>query len=335
MIKIGIIGTGYFGAVHAEAIGLVPDARVSAVCGGQIASAAAFAEKFGGKPFAGWQQLLADSEVDAVVIATPHHVHAEIATVAIAAGKHVLLEKPMAPSVAACLLIEQAVARSEAKFMVGHLIHFFRPLMAAHEIIASGQLGVPLTGASTLAKFWMAPNRRPWHLDKATGGGMLLTAGIHAIDQLVWLMGGRVAGVSALAGTYFHDQSADDTALLCLRFEDGRIGQVASLGYRNGATTSIVQIVCEDGIIDIDLNKGVRIGQDEVWREVPDSWESQDMAAAVGREWAAFLGSIRNGTAPAIDAAYGRQIVAITEAAFVATETRREAALSQWPAAAS
>lgn len=324
MINVGIIGAGHFGTVHARAIGALGSARVEAVCSSDPERAAAFAARHGGRPCRTWHALIDDGAVDTVVIATPHHLHTEIAIAAIEAGKHVLLEKPMAPTSEACRAIETAAVRSGTVLMIGHVMHFFRPIMAAREVLASGQIGHPVTGTSRLVKLWMEENRRPWHLQPETGGGMLFTAGIHALDQLVWLMEGRVASISALGGTFFHDQAADDTAFLGLRFTDGRIGQVTSIGYRDGAVSNGARIVCEGGVLDIDLDSGVRVGRGASWNKVAGSWETDGMNAAVHREWESFLRAIESGGPPPVDAAYGRHIVDIIAAARTSARARRE-----------
>ncbi|WP_159588002.1 Gfo/Idh/MocA family protein [Chelativorans xinjiangense] len=324
MINVGIIGAGHFGAVHARAVGRQAAARVHAVCSSDPAQAAAFAALHGGQPCRDWHALLNNNSVDAVVIATPHHMHTEIAVAAIEAGKHVLLEKPMAPTPWDCGAIEAAASRSNTILTIGHVMHFFRPIMVAREILASGRLGRPMTGMSSLVKLWMESNRRPWHLDPRTGGGMLMTAGIHALDQLVWLMDSRVAAVTALGGAFFHDQAADDTAYLGLRFLDGRIGQVSSIGYRDGAVSSKLQIVCEDGVLDVDLNSGVRVGQGTLWSPVADSWQADGMDEAVYREWTDFLHAIESGGSPPVDATYGRHIVEIVAAALASAGEHRE-----------
>src|SRR5665213_4121941 len=205
MIRIGLIGAGHFGAVHARALARIPDAVLAAVCAGDLQSAAAFAAQYGGTPRDDWRALLDDPAIDVVVIATPHALHTEITIAALNAGKHVLLEKPMAATPEDCRTIEATARISAGLLTIGHVMHFFRPLLAAREIIASGTLGRPVAGRSALIKLWMESNRRPWHLRSDTGGGMLMTAGIHALDQLVWLMEGRVTGVSALIGTFSHE----------------------------------------------------------------------------------------------------------------------------------
>jgi predicted dehydrogenase len=211
--------------------------------------------------------------------------------------------------------------------MVGHVMHYFRPIMAAREIVASGEIGRPVMGRSALMKLWMESNRRPWHLSPESGGGMLMTAGIHALDQLIWLMDGRVAGVSALAGSFFHEQKADDSAFLGLRFADGRIGQVASIGYRNGGVTNGLELICENGVVAVDLNSGVRVGQGAAWRAIPNSWEENGMDEAVLREWTALLGAIEQSAPSPIGPDYGRHIVEIIHAALHSSAERREIAV--------
>src|SRR5690606_16105781 len=127
MTGIGIIGAGHFGAVHAKAIAEVDGLEIVAACRSDQTALAAFTDRFGGRGYAGWKDLLADSKVDAVVIATPHDLHEEITIAAAEAGKHILLEKPMAPSVTACAAMNAAAGRAGVHLMVGHVMHFALP----------------------------------------------------------------------------------------------------------------------------------------------------------------------------------------------------------------
>ncbi|HZH08887.1 MAG TPA: Gfo/Idh/MocA family oxidoreductase [Microvirga sp.] len=324
MIGVGIIGAGHFGAVHARAMAKVKEVRLVASCREDRVAAAAFAAEHGGKSYSDWRGLLDDPQVDAVLIATPHHLHEEIAIGAAQAGKHILLEKPMAPSVAACDRIQAAADANGVKLMIGQIMHFALPCLKAKEIVDSGRLGAPVAGSSWMIKLWMESNRRPWHLETASGGGMLMTAGIHALDRLIWLMGAPVTGVSAMTGTYFHDQEADDSALLGLRFAGGQIGQVASIGYRDGAVSFAMDLVCEKGIVRIDFDHGVSLGCRGAWTAVPGSIEADWMDKAIAREWQAMAASIMNDAPSPVSGAYGRHVIACIEAAYRAGIERRE-----------
>jgi predicted dehydrogenase len=211
--------------------------------------------------------------------------------------------------------------------MVGQLLHFSLAGLVARRILDSGEIGRPVLGSSTLIKLWMEPNRRAWHLDPASGGGMLMTAGIHVLDLLVWLMGGSVAAVTAMAGAQLHDQPADDSAMLLLRFADGRIGQVASVGYRDGAVSYGMDLVCERGTLRVDFDRGVSVGRGGRWQDVPDSAEPDWMLRALEREWQAMRAVVREGAAVPVSGAYARHIIACIEAALASSRERREVAV--------
>ena len=144
----------------------VDEVRLVASCRENADAAAAFAAEHGGKSYRDWRALLDDPAVDAVLIATPHDLHEEIAIGAAQAGKHILLEKPMAPNVAACDAVLAAADANGVKLMIGHVMHFALPCLKAKEIVDSGVLGAPVLGSSWMIKLWMESNRRPWHLNR-------------------------------------------------------------------------------------------------------------------------------------------------------------------------
>jgi predicted dehydrogenase len=234
----------------------------------------------------------------------------------------------MALSVAECSCIIACAKGSRAKLMVGQIMHFVQPCLVAREILDRGDLGKPVTGSSSLRKTWMEPNRRGWHLDPATGGGMLMTAGIHALDQLVWLMDGRVSSVSAAISTSFHDQKADDCAMMLLRFADGRFGQVASIGFRDGGGAFDMDLVCENGTLRIDVDRGVSIGRGGQWSDVPNSRDPQWLQNGIIREWQAMATAIENDTEAPVSGDYGRHIVACIDAAMISARERRDVSVA-------
>lgn len=327
MLGVGIVGAGFFGDVHGRAIAATPDVSLVAASAATQDEAEVFTAAHGGTAYGDWRRLLDDPAVDVVVIATPHHLHADMAVAAAQAGKHVLLEKPMARTAAECTRVINAAARHGVTLMIGHLLHFALPSLAAHEILRRGDLGRPVIGSSALRKLWMEPNRRDWHLDPQRGGGMLMTAGIHVLDLLVWLMGGKVSAVSAAAGSFFHEQAADDSAAILLRFADGRFGQVSSIGYRDGAVRYGMDLVCEQGTLRIDFDAGVSIGRGGKWTPVPDTLEPDWMLRAVEREWQAMIAAVAGKAEVAVGGDYGRHIIACIEATLASARDRREVAV--------
>ena len=160
MVKVGIIGAGIFGMQHAAAIAAQPNAEVVAASRTNQKALDVFTKKFGVRGYTDYSDLIANYEVDAVVIATPHHLHTEIVIDAAQSGKHILLEKPMALSLAECDQMVAVTQKAGVKFMVGHNNHFIPAYIRAKEIIASGEIGEIVLGSSTMSKRWINPNRR-------------------------------------------------------------------------------------------------------------------------------------------------------------------------------
>lgn len=324
MLGVGIIGTGWFGSEHAKALSALSEARLVAVCGSSQESAGAFAKQFGGKAYALAKELLVSPEVDAVLVATPHHLHTHLAIQAAQHGKHILLEKPMAPSLEECNQILSAAHGSGVKLMLGHLSHFERPFVRAKELLESGELGEVVLGQSTFAKFWMEHNRRPWHLERSSGGGMMLTAGIHGLDRLMWLMGSRVERVSAQFSTHFHTQQADDTALLFLRFASGASGTLSSIGYAKGAPSFLLELTATGGRMRIDPTQGLFIGREGNWQEIPDALEPQWPLMPLIAEWKAFVEAIQNDSEPVVNGSYARHLMQVIFSAEESSRLKRE-----------
>ena len=175
-------------------------------------------------------------------------------------------------------------------------------------------------GISTMSKFWFEPNRRSWHLDRATGGGMWLTAGMHCLDRLTWLVGSRVRSVCAQFDTRLHNQAADDVGTVLLRYDNGASGIVVSTGYRTGAPKHTTELTCENGVVDIHYVTGVRIGRNERWQAVPGSASTEWLHEALVNEWLAFRDSLTQGIDPSVSGHEARHIMA---AVFAAEESSR------------
>jgi predicted dehydrogenase len=183
-----------------------------------------------------------------------------------------------------------------------------------------------------MVKFWMEHNRRDWHLSAATGGGMLFTAGIHALDRLIWLMDAPVEAVAAMSSALFHDHPVADVDLLLLRFAGGGLGEVTSAGNLDRTTWNSTELSCEGGTLLLDFDRGVRLvrgGREEM---LPGSTEPDWMLRGVEREWRDMVRAIQGLGAPRVGGAEGAHIIACIAAAQEAARTRREVALPRLPA---
>ena len=327
MINIGIIGAGFWGEKHAVAINALSTAELVAANRTNPTALNEFIEKFGGRGYTDYRELLDDPRVDAVVIATPHHLHTEIVLDAAKAGKHILLEKPIAPNLEECDQILQAVDQHRVTFMPGHTNHFVPNYRYAKKLLESGELGEPVLVTDRTLKRWWAPNRRDWHLDRDMGGGMWMTIGVHNVDRMTWLVGSRVHSVSAHLDTRFHQQRADDLGMAFLRYVNGSAGTAITVGYKTGVSSFDTEIVCTNGLLRIDKMNGISIGQDESWHLIPNEKDVDPenwMEEAMVEEWRAFLSAIESGTIPEVTGEFARHIMDVIFAAERSYKEKRE-----------
>ncbi len=328
MVNIGIIGAGSYGAQHAQALAEIDGVQLVAASRTNAAALAEFVGEYGGRGYTDYRDLLADPSVEVVVIATPHHLHTTVAEDAARAGKDILLEKPMAPTLAECDRIIQAANTAGVKLMMGHINQFAHAYRTAKALLDSGELGEIILGVSTMSKFWFEPNRRAWHLDRATGGGMWMTAGIHCLDRLTWLVGSPVHSTAAQLATRYHQQQADDVGLIFVRYANGAAGTIVSVGYADGAPKHLTELTCTKGMLNIDYVGGVTVGRGGQWQTLPDSGANDWMHEALLREWTVFLDWLARGGAAPVSGEYGRHIMAAVFAAEESSQLGREVLVS-------
>ena len=234
-IGVGIVGTGWVSGEHIAAYGGNPHTKVVALCDVTegIARAKAAECSVDCDVYADYGKMLARDDVDIVSVTSPPSFHCEHAVAAVQAGKHLLLEKPMALTLEDARAIRDAVAEAGVKSLVSFVLRW-NPL---YEIIKT-QLAQNAIGDVFFGEVdyyhgigpWYA--QYPWNVQKKLGGSSLLSAGCHAMDGLMWFMGGEVAEVTQYAtfgkGSDFKEYEYNPTTVTILKFTDGRIGKVAS-----------------------------------------------------------------------------------------------------------
>lgn len=199
-IRLGLIGAGAVGVLHAQAAETAFGVRVTAVCDLVEATARGVAGPLGAAVFTDHRALIASGTVDAVVVNTPHALHTAIVTDSAAAGLHVLVEKPMATNSAECTVMEQACADAGVTLFVGHIQHFLPPMVAARAALDADAIGELLAVSDWRSTDYRPGSRPAWFFDPAvSGGGVFVNIGTHCVDRLVWLAGRRVRAVSANA----------------------------------------------------------------------------------------------------------------------------------------
>jgi phthalate 4,5-cis-dihydrodiol dehydrogenase len=191
----------------------------------------AFARDHNARVYADVRELVADPEVQAVYIATPHQFHAPHAVLAAEHGKHIILEKPMALTLADCDIIIAAVERHQVHLVVGHTHAFDPNVRLMRDIIAHGELGkLGLVNSFNYTNFLYRP-RRPEELDTSRGGGILFNQVPHQIDTARLLAGGIVKSVRAQASVLDPSRPTEGSCAALLQFDNGAAASLVYSGY--------------------------------------------------------------------------------------------------------
>lgn len=225
-IGIGVAGLGRIGILHAEVFfGKVEGARLVAVMDVIEDLAKKIAGKFGVKAYTDYQKMLADPEVDAVVICTPTWLHKDMIVQAAEAGKHIFTEKPMTVTVKEAEEVLAKVSKAGVKLQVGYMRRFDYAFSQAKKAIEEGKIGKPLVFIG-LARDPSAPPG--WAADPTKSGGIFLDMLSHDFDMARWLMGGEVKKVYVSGGAYLWDEIREkgdlDVVNINFEFDTGALG---------------------------------------------------------------------------------------------------------------
>jgi predicted dehydrogenase len=334
-IGFGILGSGNMARVYGDALTTMSDGgRLVAIALGSRAGS--LAGEYPGvevEPTA--EALLERSDVDVVVIATPHSTHLDLASMAAAAGKHVYLEKPMALDVDECDQIIDACNRAGVQLTVAKQSRHFEMSMRAKEYIDEGRIGELLfirpVSATPGHGFKNVPQSWPM---LASEGDAFLDWGSHACDAIRWFTGADARRVYADYDDFTGAPIPNSTALVQIRMTNRVIAQVL-LSYEIGPSgfgsrrNNQYTIVGTEGSIFWDLDRvELWTGEREknIW-QLP-SWTLPDFKPRdprrignTGRQVNGFVESLRSGQKPKITGEDGRAAIEMTQAARLSAET--------------
>ena len=220
MLGVALIGAGRVAAAHTAAFGRVADADIRAVADPRRVAAESLAQALGAKAFIDYRRVLALPEVDIVDIAVPHALHAEIASAALEAGKHVFMDKPLATTLADGERLCALAARSDRVMMICHNLLF-------HPVVAEGMSAVEagVLGRPTVADAWSCGylDLSPWDFrrsQRATGGGAWFDGAPHLLYTFEHLLG-PIDDVVARLGAGPSRIGGEDNAAAAVRFRNG------------------------------------------------------------------------------------------------------------------
>jgi len=211
-LRIGVIGAGGRGSLAANAH--KPDEGVRLVAGADVVPAALerFRQWFGDDALVtdDYRRVLDREDIDAVFVTSPDYCHEEHATAALAAGKHVYLEKPMAITTAGCDRILQAAIDNNVKLYLGHNMRHMTFVVKMKELVETGAIGEPMVGwCRHFVSYGCDAYFKDWHAERAKSTGLLLQKGAHDIDVLHWLCGADSRRVTAMGGLTVYDRITD------------------------------------------------------------------------------------------------------------------------------
>jgi UDP-N-acetyl-2-amino-2-deoxyglucuronate dehydrogenase len=334
-IRFGIVGCGMISEYQAEAINMVPGAKIVAFCDNVRTAAEARAARYGGRVYTDVRDLVADPEVDAVSICTPSGMHLDAALAAADAKKHVMVEKPIEVTLERTDRIISSCRANGVTLGAIFPRRFMDPSQELKRVLDAGRFGT-IVLADAYIKWYRTQEyyatggwRGTYQFD---GGGALMNQGIHGVDLLQWLMGG-VEKVSAFTATRAHvGIEVEDVAVASLQFRSGALGVIE--GTTGAWPGSKIRI-------EISGSDGTVVMEDEAfstWRFRDESAEDERIRQKYGRidaslsggatdprainseghrrQFEDFVTAIREGRPPRIDGSEARAAVSIISAIY-------------------
>ncbi len=350
-LRTGLIGCGKVGHLHAVALAALPESHFVAVCGRTPDKARLFAEKYGVRAYTDAGEMVAAEKLEAVCICTPHPEHAAPTIATARAGVHVLVEKPLASSLADCDAMLAAVKAGGATLGMVCQRRFYPPCQRIRQAIDAGKLERPVLGTTVMfgwrdeAYYRSDPWRGSW---KGEGGGVLVNQAPHQLDLLLWYFGEIDEMFGYWANLNHPYIEVEDTAVAVVRFKSGALGNIVVSNSQNPALNVRVSVHGSNGIsVGVQTDGGAMFvaGQtnaieppyNDIWT-VPGEeaqlavWKAEDaqffnsikpMEYFHRLQIQDFLRAILERRPPAVSGEEGRRTVELFTAIYRATRDRR------------
>jgi predicted dehydrogenase len=256
MVQVAVLGAGFMGSTHAKAYVAMPDVGVAAIYAPSSDRGDPLAREIGSRWTDDLQAVLADPSIEAVDICLPTPQHREVAEAALAAGKHVLLEKPIALSLEDARALVQANEATDRVFMIAHVLRFWSEYVEIARRVATGELGKPRTG--------FASRRQPFPAWSALfsrsdlTGGAVIDMMIHDYDALNWIFGAPL-GVTARGMRNTRSGGFDQVQVL-IDYGDGASALVdgGMMMPESYPFSSRLEVLCEEGAMEYTFRAGGR-----------------------------------------------------------------------------
>jgi len=310
-VRVGVIGLGIAGRRHLDAYAQHPNVDVAAVADIDRTIGAKVADEMAVRYCADYEDLLR-LDLDAVSICVPHARLGPIAIQSAEYGRHILLEKPMATSVAQADEIIRACRDHDVLLMVGFVHRFRDEVMRAKQLLRDELIGAPYfvvdrfhSGGDSIAPSWIWDRR-------ISGGGVLFYNGVHSIDRLRWLMGSEIARIAAVARSLAHQIDVEDVVVANAEFDNGVVAcLIQNFAPHTAGNRWETEFFGPRGVLRITTGSGVQV----VSETGSDEYRVADDRRFV-REIEAFVQSVEERSLPPIGGQDGRAALAVVEAIY-------------------
>jgi myo-inositol 2-dehydrogenase/D-chiro-inositol 1-dehydrogenase len=257
-VRVGVIGSQFVSSIHAEALQRYPYCEIVAVASPTKAHVNAFAKQFNiPNAFTDYRKLLERDDVDMVVVGIPNDLHCQITVDAAAAGKHIVMEKPLCLNLAEADRMIDACRKAKVKLMYAEELCFTPKYVRLKKLLDSGALGQPtLVKQSEKHDGPHAPHF--WDVNRS-GGGVMMDMGCHAIEFFRWMLGRpKIKSVYAQMSTQVHAEKTkgEDNAIVLVEFENGVIGLAEESWTKPGGMDDRAEVHGSKGVAYADLLHG-------------------------------------------------------------------------------
>jgi UDP-N-acetyl-2-amino-2-deoxyglucuronate dehydrogenase len=348
-LRTGLVGCGKVGHTHAAALSALSESEFVAVCDRDLDRAQAFAAQYGVHAYSGARQMVEREKLRVVIVCTPHTVHAPPAIEALGAGAHVLVEKPMAVTLADCDAMLAAARRANVKLGVISQRRLYAPSRRVKAAIEAGKIGQPILGMVTMlgwrdeAYYRSDPWRGTW---QGEGGGVLVSQAVHQLDLLLWFMGPPAELQGYWANLSHPTIEVEDTAVATLRFQSGALGSIVVSNSQNpglygrvhvfGANGAAVGVQTDGGAMFVaGMSEVEEPPVNDVWTipgeaHLLDQWQQEDHELFARVNTATyyhqlqiqdFLRAVTEDRAPMVSGEDGRRAVELFTAIYRSQES--------------
>jgi UDP-N-acetylglucosamine 3-dehydrogenase len=332
-IRVGLVGLGFSGSLHADAYSTIKEkVDLVAVCDVDKEKAEMMACCYNTKYYTDFKEMLENETLDAVDLCVPHHLHSKFVIAAAKAGKHVMVEKPMATTVEETEKMIKETKKANVKFMVAEDQVHLPAHKLAKELIDKDAIGKIFMARVVSAVYDIPEDDKGWKLDPRNKG-VLLDMAAHYFMVLFWMMG-KIEKVCALAESVVvekRESDFDDNAIAIFKFKNGAVGEISvtttvvseplqRLEFYGTEGTIIIDHSCEKPLKYFSAHKGMETDgwvKPEVWHEIYPGY----FPLTFSNEVKYFIDCIKENREPEFGGNMGKETIKIIEACYKAAKT--------------